>query len=91
MMLQANWGSFTRQGNEKVAQTLINLLTEGFIMPKESYDFMEMVAQMSGVSEVTDTDARDLVMGRMEDIMDGKMPMMRRDFHKEDEDEDEYY
>ena len=89
----ANWGAFTRSGNIKVAKTVIAMLEEGIdtnLIWEEYYDLMDIVAERSGVDEVTDSDARDSVCWVLERVLGGSIPTLRVDFHKEEDDEDEW-
>lgn len=93
----ANWGAFTRSANEKVADVLIAMLEEGIDLAllKDSYKFMDEVERRSGVSEITDTDARDCVCSVLRWVVENdRIPTLRPDFHTDEddlEDEDDWY
>jgi hypothetical protein len=94
---EANWGAFTRSANEKVANVLIAMLEEGIDLNllKDSYKFMDEVERRSGVSEITDTDARDCVCSVLRWVVENdRIPTLRPDFHTDEddlEDEDDWY
>jgi hypothetical protein len=72
----ASWGCFTREADRAVGRTMVRLLTEGFIVPLSPDDLAEFVAQQSGVEEVADSEARDLLDGRMMLIQEGAFPFL---------------
>jgi hypothetical protein len=81
MMLDASWACFTREANMKVGACLVQLLTEGFVMPTGDYGLVNMIEKMTGVGEVTDTEAMEVVMWFISDVLDGRMPNMSPDWH----------
>lgn len=86
----ANWGAFTRGGSRKVAQTVIAMLKEGIdtrLITEKYYRLMDIIEERSGVGEVTDTDARDRVLWVLEEVLDGSIPTLRRDFNTDEDDE----
>jgi len=88
--LDANWGAFTRRANSDVASVLIAMLEEGIDLAllKNERRFMDEVERRSGVGEITDTDARNTVMGRLEWVFrEGRIPMLRPDYNTDDEEE----
>jgi hypothetical protein len=89
--LGADWGAFTRYANQKVASTLISMLDEGIDLALlgDSYKFMDEVERRSGVSEITDTEPRNIVCLTLREVRDGKIPMLRPDWHTDEDDEDE--
>ena len=86
----ANWGAFTREGSRKVARTVIAMLREGIdtrLIKVDYYRLMDIIEERSGVGEVTDTDARDSVLWVLGKVLNGSIPMMRRDFNTDEDDE----
>lgn len=73
-MGNASWACFSRRANRKVGNTLVRLLAEGIVIPESDDELVEFVAQQSGVDEVTDSEARDLLVLRLADIMEGVFP-----------------
>lgn len=66
--LDAYWGCFTRESNTKVANTVIGMLEKGVTstLLRDNYKFIEEVGRLSGVTEVTDSEARSLVCERLD-------------------------
>lgn len=84
----AYWGCFTRPNNRRVASTIIAMLSKGIDtdLLADGYRLMRIIEEKSGVGEVTDTDARELIMGRLEDLRDAtRTPVFAPDWVDEDE------
>lgn len=79
-MALADWGCFTREANRRVGVTLARLLTEGFVMADDFSETAEFVAQQSGVSELTDTEAEGLLWDRMKAFEWGTFPLLLADW-----------
>ena len=94
---EANCGAFTRSANEKVANVLIAMLEEGIDLAllENGRKFMDEVERRSGVSEITDTDARDCVCSVLRWVVENnRIPTLRPDFNTDEddlEDEDDWY
>ena len=74
----AGWACFTPEGDRRVGETLVRLLTEGIIIPDDPDAVAEFVAEQSGVEEVTDTEAVEVLVRRLRAIQAGKFPRMRQ-------------
>lgn len=83
-MSETDWGCFTRDANRRVGTTLARLLTEGFVLPSVADDLAEFVAEQSGVEEVADTQAQEILWARLKLMRKGTFPLMLADRHSDE-------
>lgn len=80
----ADWGVNSRQDNQRVAQTVITMLTEGIntdLIWDDRDRLMDIIEERSGVSEVTDSngDCRDTVLWVLDKACSGTTVWMEPD------------
>ena len=80
----ADWGVNSRQDNQRVAQTVITMLTEGIntdLIWEDRDHLMGIIEERSGVSEVTDSngDCRDTVLWVLDKACSGTTVWMEPD------------
>jgi hypothetical protein len=71
----ATWACFTPEADRRTGVTIARLLTEGIIIDNPN-DLANLIAQQSGVDEITDTECRELIWERLTDIQDGTFPTL---------------
>lgn len=78
----ADWGVNSRQDNQRVAQTVITMLTEGIntdLIWDDRDHLMGIIEERSGVSEVTNGDCRDTVLWVLDKACSGTTVWMEPD------------
>ena len=80
----ADWGVNSRQDNQRAAQTVITMLTEGIeerLIWDDRDHLMGIIEERSGVSEVTDSngDCRDTVLWALMAVDAGRTVWMDSD------------
>lgn len=85
--LDAYWGCFGRKHNKSVGITLVGMLGRGFdrALLDDPSKFIDEVERLSGVEEVSDTEARELVHSRMMRLLESKsVPVFAPDWSDEE-------
>jgi len=77
-LTNADWAMFEANGNFVVGEQFVDFVTQTGLSEDPYADFRQIVKMVNAVlgdSEVDDTEVREAIIGRLEDLAHGKFPI----------------